>query len=155
MLRFQRQDLHVSVEKNKTIYAVIDTNVLVSALLTKNEDSPTVQVYAAIAEGIIVPLYHRDIIEEYYDVLCRPKFRFSREKILSVIKMIMKYGVEVFPKPTGEILIDMDDLIFYEVAMEKREDNSYLVTGNNKHYPVRDFIVTPAEMMEIVYNQNY
>lgn len=75
--------------------------------------------------------------------------------ILSVIKMIMKYGVEVFPKPTGEILIDMDDLIFYEVAMEKREDNSYLVTGNNKHYPVRDFIVTPAEMMEIVYNQNF
>ena len=43
----------------------------------------------------------------------------------------------------------MDDLIFYEVAMEKRED-AYLVTGNQKHYPVREFIVTPTEMMRIL-----
>ena len=48
------------------------------------------------------------------------------------------------------ILVDMDDLIFYEVVMEKREDDSYLVTGNQKHYPVRDYIVTPAEMMKII-----
>ena len=44
----------------------------------------------------------------------------------------------------------MDDLFFYEVAIETREDDAYLVTGNQKHYPVRDFIVTPAEMMEII-----
>lgn len=47
-------------------------------------------------------------------------------------------------------LLDMDDLVFYEIAMEKRDDGAYLVTGNQKHYPVRDFIVTPAEMMEIL-----
>ena len=63
---------------------------------------------------------------------------------------VKQYGVEVFPQPTGEILVDMDDLIFYEVAMEKREDDAYLVTGNQKHYPIRDFIVTSAEMMEII-----
>ena len=56
----------------------------------------------------------------------------------------------MFPRSTGEILADMDDLVFYEVAMEKREDGAYLVTGNQKHYSVRDFIVTPAEMMEIL-----
>lgn len=132
------------------VYAVIDTNVFVAALLTKNNNSATVKVYEAIAEGLITPLYHKDILDEYAEVLSRPKFRFSKEKIDAVIELIVKYGVEVFPKPTGEILIDMDDLIFYEVAMEKREDDSYLVTGNQKHYPVRDFIVTPAEMMEIL-----
>lgn len=58
--------------------------------------------------------------------------------------------MEVFPQPTGEILVDMEDLVFFEVAMEKREDDAYLVTGNQKHYPIRDFIVTPAEMMEII-----
>ncbi len=47
-------------------------------------------------------------------------------------------------------MIDADDLIFYEVAMEKRDDDAYLVTGNQKHYPIRDFIVTPAEMIEIL-----
>lgn len=34
--------------------------------------------------------------------------------------------------------------------MEKREDDAYLITGNQKYYPVRDFIVTPAEMIEIL-----
>lgn len=132
------------------IYAVIDTNVFVAALLTKNNDSATVKVYDAIADGLITPLYHMDILEEYAEVLSRPKFKFSKERINAVLDMIVKYGVEVFPKPTGEILIDMDDLIFYEVALEKRDDDSYLVTGNQKHYPVRDFIVTPSEMMDIL-----
>lgn len=132
------------------IYAVIDTNVLVAALLTKNNDSATVKVYDAIADGLITPLYHKDILEEYAEVLSRPKFKFSKERINAVLDMIVKYGVEVFLKPTGEILIDMDDLIFYEVALEKRDDDSYLVTGNQKHYPVRDFIVTPSEMMDIL-----
>ena len=63
---------------------------------------------------------------------------------------VRQYGVEVFPQSTGAVLIDMDDLIFYEVAMEKRDDDAYLVTGNQKHYPFRDFIVTPAEMMKII-----
>ena len=61
-----------------------------------------------------------------------------------------QYGIEVFPQSTGEILVDMDDLVFYEVVMEKRDDDAYLVTGNQKHYPIRDFIVTPAEMVEII-----
>ena len=134
------------------VFAVIDTNVFVAALLTKNNDSATVKIYDAIADGQITPLYHKDILDEYAEVLGRPKFKFSKEKIDAVLELIVKYGVEVFPKPTGEILIDMDDLIFYEVAMEKREDDSYLVTGNQKHYPIRDFIVTPAEMLEILNN---
>ncbi len=132
------------------IYAVIDTNVFVAALLTKNNESATVKVYEAIADGVITPLYHKDILREYEEVLSRPKFMFSEKRIKAVLDIIVKYGVEVFPKPTGEILTDMDDLIFYEVAMEKREDDSYLVTGNQKHYPVRDFIVTPTEMIKII-----
>lgn len=132
------------------VYAVIDTNVFVAALLTKNADSATVKVFEAVADGLITPLYHNDILEEYAEVLGRPKFRFSKAKIGTILEMIKKYGIEVFPKPTGEIFIDMDDLIFYEVAMEKRDDDAYLVTGNQKHYPVRDFIVTPSEMIEIL-----
>ena len=60
------------------IYAVIDTNVFVAALLTKSNDSATVKVYDAIADGLITLLYHKDILEEYAEVLSRPKFKFSR-----------------------------------------------------------------------------
>ena len=132
------------------IYAVIDTNVLISALITKNSESSTVKVLEAVLMGDIIPLYHADIIAEYDEVLHRAKFKIDNDTIQLLLNAIVKYGVEVFPQPTGKILIDMDDLIFYEVAMEKREDDAYLVTGNQKHYPIKDFIVTPNEMMEIL-----
>lgn len=131
-------------------YAVIDTNVLLSALLSKNKDSATVRVLNAVFDGIIIPLYHQDILFEYSEVLHREKFHLQEELIQTILESIRQYGIEVFPQPTGAILIDMDDLIFYEVAMDKRDDGSYLVTGNQKHYPLRDFIVTPAEMMAII-----
>lgn len=131
-------------------YAVIDTNVLLSALLSKNEDSATVKVLDAVFAGKIIPLYHQDILAEYNEVLHREKFHLQNRVIQTVLNAVRQYGVEVFPQPTGAILIDMDDLIFYEVAMEKRDSDAYLVTGNQKHYPFRDFIVTPAKMIEII-----
>ncbi len=131
-------------------YAVIDTNVLLSALLSKNEDSATVRVLDAVFEGKIIPLYHQDILVEYYEVFHREKFHLQEEVIQTVLDAIKQYGIPVFPQPTGAVLIDMDDLIFYEVAMEKRDDDAYLVTGNQKHYPFKNFIVTPTEMMKII-----
>lgn len=131
-------------------YAVIDTNVLLSALLSKNEASATVKVLEAVFEGKIIPLYHQDILVEYDEVLHREKFCLHEEAIRTVLDAVRQYGVEVFPQPTGAVLIDMDDLVFYEVAMEKRDDDAYLVTGNRKHYPFKDFIITPAEMMAII-----
>ena len=130
--------------------AVVDTNVLVSALLSKKSDTATVQVFRAMLQGRFTPLYHQEILDEYTEVFHRPKFHLTEDVIQTVMGAIKQYGIEVFPQPTGEILVDMDDLIFYEVAMEKREDSAYLVTGNQKHYPVKDFIVTPSEMMDIL-----
>lgn len=135
-------------------YAVIDTNVLISALLSKNEDSATVKVLDAVFDGTIIPLYHKEILDEYEQVLHRSKFHLREETIRTVLNAVRLYGLEVFPQPTGEILIDMDDLIFYEVAMEKRNDDAYLVTGNQRHYPLKHFIVTPAEMMKMIEASN-
>lgn len=132
-------------------YAVIDTNVFVSALLTKNGDAATAKVLRSVLNCRIIPVYHKNILDEYEEVLSREKFHLKKETIQIVLNAVRQFGVKVDqPSPTGEILTDVDDLIFYEVAMEKREEGSYLVTGNLKHYPVRRFIVTPAEMMDIL-----
>ena len=131
-------------------YAVFDTNVFVSALLTKRPDSATAKVVDAIATGEIVPLYSREILDEYNDVLHRGKFAFSEERIFAVLRVIKSFGIEVSPSSTGEPLPDMDDIIFYDVVMEKREDDAYLITGNIKHFPARRYIVTPAEMVELL-----
>lgn len=131
-------------------YAVFDTNVLVSSLLTKRKDSATALVVDAISSGDIVPLYNQEILEEYQEVLHRDKFPFSDLSIQRILKMIKEFGLAVSPDPTGEELPDMDDLVFYEVVMEKRTDDAYLITGNLKHFPSREYIVTPAEMLMIL-----
>lgn len=53
--------------------AVVDINVIVSALLSKKEDAATVQVFRAMLGGRFTPLYHEDILDEYEEVLHRPK----------------------------------------------------------------------------------
>lgn len=131
-------------------YAVIDTNVLLSALLSKKSDTATVKIFRAVMEGKIIPLLHEDIIAEYTDVLSRPKFHLDARTIQIVLQAIQDYGININPPPTGEVLIDPDDLIFYEAAMAQQKNGAYLVTGNLKHYPDCDFIVTPAEMIEII-----
>ena len=130
--------------------AVIDTNVIIAALLSKNADAATIKVLDAVFDGRIIPLYHQDILAEYEEVLHRQKFHLKEETIQVVLTAILQYGIEIFPQPTGKTLIDMDDLIFYEVAMEKQNDKAYLVTGNKKHYPTEDFIITPSEMIDIL-----
>jgi predicted nucleic acid-binding protein len=84
--------------------AVVDTNVIVSALLSKKDDAATVQVFRAMLEGQFIPLYHEEILTEYEDVLRRPKFHLSEDMIRTVISSVKRYGIEVFPQPTGDIM---------------------------------------------------
>ena len=60
-------------------YAVIDTNVIVSALLKWNS-VPGV-VLQAVFNGFVVPVFNDEILNEYRNVLNRPKFGFSSEQL--------------------------------------------------------------------------
>lgn len=134
-------------------YAVIDTNVLVSALLSSHNDAATVQVVDKIFSEDIIPLYSTEIINEYDNVLHRKKFNFSEETINVLLSVIEQNGVLVEPNASGEILPDMKDLPFYEVVLEKQDDDAYLVTGNMKHFPQKPFVITPNQLLEIL-NKN-
>jgi putative PIN family toxin of toxin-antitoxin system len=133
-----------------TCYAVIDTNVLVSALLSSHDDAATVQVVGKLFSGEVIPLFSDEILNEYGEVLRRPKFRFSEDMVSRLLQTIEKYGEHIVPTPTGELLPDMKDLPFYEVVVEKQEDDAYLVTGNMKHFPAKPFIVTAKEFLDIL-----
>lgn len=131
-------------------YAVIDTNVLVSALLSSKDDTATVQVFAKVISGEIIPVYSNVITKEYREVLSRKKFGFSAEMIEYLLSAVEKYGILVDPSPSGITLPDMKDVPFYQVVLEKRDDNAYLVTGNIKHFPKEPYIVTPRELLDIL-----
>lgn len=121
---------------------VIDTNVLISALLSKHSDAATVQVLNAVFDGTIIPVFNDEILAEYDNVLHRPKFKFSDTNIQLLLDTIKTYGVFAKQLITNEILPDPKDLVFYEVVMAKQDENAYLVTGNSKHFPKKPFIVT-------------
>lgn len=130
------------------IHAVIDTNVLVSALLSKSDTSINRQLISCILEGKIITLYHSDIITEYQEVLSRDKFRFAPELVEAMISIIKEHGIDSERIPYDAIMPDEDDRIFYEVTLSK--EDAYLVTGNQKHFPKTPVVVTPAEMLAII-----
>lgn len=133
------------------IYAVIDTNVIVSASLTRNVESATLRVIEAFLRDRIVPLYNIEIINEYKDVLGRAKFRFTSGIVDYFINAILEKGISAERVSSGETFPDLDDAVFYEVALSK--EGAYLVTGNIKHFPRQPIVVTPAEMMDILQSQ--
>lgn len=133
-------------------YAVIDTNVLVSAQL--KEASIPGQILKEALDGRIVPLLHPDIIAEYEEVLSRKKFKFSPDAVKVLIDRLKKRGIELKATGIADDVNDPKDVIFYQVIMEGREkyDDAYLVTGNIADFPLKVFVVTPREMLEIMEN---
>lgn len=123
-------------------YAVIDTNVLVSAMLRWN--SIPGNVMELVFDGLIVSVLNEQIVKEYREVLARPKFHFTEEIICSVLDNIQSKGIYVDAEELDIELPDSKDKVFYEVVMEKRKiEDAYLVTGNIRHFPTKPFIVTP------------
>ncbi len=131
-------------------YAVIDTNVLVSAALNW-ESVPGSIIELAFNTGIIIPVLNDRILDEYRQVLLRPRFHLDQKTVDSIIHSIRQYAVCVEGEASAIELPDEKDRVFYEVVMEERQDeDAYLVTGNIKHFPVERFIVTPRQMLNII-----
>ncbi len=130
-------------------YVVIDTNVLVSAMLKWDSVPGSLMELAFV--GPIIPILNDTIVKEYREVLGRPKFHLTDEIINDVIGTIENAGLFVDAETLDVELPDQKDRVFYEVVMEERkEENAYLVTGNIKHFPEKPFIVTPRQMLDII-----
>ena len=130
------------------IYAVVDTNVLVSSFISKNPSSPTKKIVQMMLEGLVTPLYDESIIAEYNEVLRRSKFHLVRAEIDSIILYIQENGIHTSRTPFSEYMPDESDRVFYEITLSV--EDSFLVTGNLKHYPKEPRVVTPAEFLDIV-----
>lgn len=132
-------------------YAVIDTNVVVSAML--KADSMPALVLKEVLVGNICLLLNQEILDEYLEVLSRKKFHFSVETVINLVREIKKRAIFIDAMPTDESMPDPDDAVFYEIVMEARkETDAYLVTGNRKHFPEKPYVVTPKEMIDIINN---
>ena len=133
------------------VYAVIDTNVIVSSLLTKHHDSATVRVMDAVYSGKVVPLLNEEIVSEYRDVLHRRRLGLDAEKCDFIISLISDLGIAIERIKSDIQMTDEKDRVFYEIALAGMEmGTSKLLTGNIKHYPEVDFVVTPSQFCEMM-----
>lgn len=133
----------------KKYFAVIDTNVVVSSFLKR--DSIPDAIVTMCLNGPIIPLFNEEILIEYHDVLLRNKFGFEEKTVKTFIDEMMKRGVFFARTQTGEPFEDEDDVVFYEIVLTARNaTDAYLVTGNKKHFPIKPFVVTTREMLEII-----
>ena len=130
-------------------YAVLDTNVIVSAMLRWRSVPGSVLEFAF--DGVIIPVLNEEIVAEYRKVLMRPKFHLTEEIVETVIDGIVERGVFVDADTFEWDFPDIKDKVFYEVVMEERKsEDAYLVTGNLRHFPVEPFVVTPRQMLDII-----
>ena len=90
------------------------------------------------------------MLAEYREVLARPKFGLEKETIEAVVAELLNHSLNVDAPPSGVVLPDPKNIVFYNVVLAKRDDGAYLVTGNIKHFPACSFVVTPREFLDIV-----
>lgn len=130
------------------IYTVIDTNVIVSALITHNQSAATVAVLDHLIKGDIIPVYNDEILNEYDEVLHRPKFKLSHSDIRALLIYIKEVGISVNRLKYDGKMPEEKDRPFYEVSLSK--EDSFLVTGNIKHFPSTPMVVSPSELIIIL-----
>ena len=99
-------------------FAVIDTNVLVSAAM-KPESVPG-KVLELVLDGLIIPIFNKAIMKEYRNVLLRPKFAFSEQIVTDILNEMSDRGICVDAERLTVDLPDPKDIVFYHSACESK-----------------------------------
>ena len=132
-------------------YVVIDTNVLVSALLNINSNPGSVLL--SVFKGEAIPLLNTEILAEYQSVLARKKFHFPAELVDIVIRRLIECGLNISTIAPAEYseVIDPKDRCFFAVTMIGRQtEDALLVTGNIRHFPSKPFVMTPSQFVKLM-----
>jgi uncharacterized protein len=130
------------------IRAVIDTNVLVSGLLSPAGNEALIVL--AIHQGFVRPCLSEAIIAEYAAVLARPKFAFPPEEIEAVLAMLRGKGEIFRPEEFPVVSPDPADTKFLHCAQAARAD--FVVTGNKRDFPDGSYgsarVVSAGELLD-------
>ena len=133
---------------------IIDTNIIVSVLISHKKESSTYKVLELVFNKDINSYYSDEILSEYKDVLNRDKFNFDKKMINEFIKefintsKLIKLGNNKNDNFDISNIIDKKDIPFYKLSTCGNINNCYLITGNKKHFPKSDYILTPSEFLE-------
>lgn len=127
---------------------VLDTNVLVSALL-KPYSKPASILNLILSQKLSLCCDAR-ILQEYREVLARPKFEFPENQTRMLVDHMWNIAEKVTPSIVVDYLADLDDAIFLEVAISAKA--LFLITGNIKDFGTKKHasveILTPDTFLK-------
>ena len=115
-------------KEKAALKVVLDTNILISALLFRGKLSRVVDLWK---EGRVVPVISKETFQEFKAVLEYPKFRLSKDEIKTIIEEeVLSFFeiVEVTDEVKG-ICTDPDDDKFIACAIAASAD--FIVTGDS------------------------
>jgi putative PIN family toxin of toxin-antitoxin system len=129
------------------IRAVIDTNVLISGLLSPSGNEALILL--AVRQGLLHPCFSEDILTEYRNVLARPKFGFPPDEIAALLAMFRNNGKLVQPAGSTFVSPDPADTKFLHCAQAGQAE--FIVTGNKRDFPDAPYgqtqVVNAAELL--------
>lgn len=132
--------------------AVLDTNVLVSGLITKG--GTCAQIVDLLLEEAFDACVDGRVLQEYEAVLPRPKFRIRPARVDITLDYLRDEAEVVSPMPLAIELPHDSDLPFLEVAAQAR---AVLVTGNPRHFPedrrTGVTVLSPREFLDLLSRQ--
>jgi len=130
------------------VLVVLDTNVLISALITPFGNAA--RILDMVIRGDLRILYDDRVISEYREVLLRPKFGFAISDVDTLLDYFETEGIKITPSLINEPLVARDDIQFLEVAISGMADA--LITGNKRHFKLKSRrrlkIMTPEEFLK-------
>ena len=111
----------------RTIKVILDTNIWISFLITKNFNS----IDKLIDEGKVKLIFSEELIEEFITVVKRPKFDkyFTNSDIIAIINLFNTYGKLVKVSTNNTECRDLKDNFLLNLAIDSKAD--YLVTGDS------------------------
>jgi putative PIN family toxin of toxin-antitoxin system len=132
------------------VLIVLDTNVLVSALITPFGNAA--RILDMVIRGDLRLLYDDRIISEFREVLLRPKFGFAPGDVETLLDYFETDSVKITPSLINEPLVAKDDIPFLEVAISGKAD--VLITGNRRHFQTKSKrslkIMSPEEFLKFL-----
>ena len=124
---------------------VLDTNIIVSS--AKSPHGKPKQIMTLFADSEIDLYYSLEILDEYREVLSRARLKIPEEIQTEYLDIIKAHGILIEPSISSNPPFDDEsDRIFYDTA---KEVGAVLITGNMKHYPQENFIMTPSDYVNL------
>jgi putative PIN family toxin of toxin-antitoxin system len=128
---------------------VLDTNVLVSGLMTR--EGTCAIILNLLSDDRITAVLDDRIADEYRRVCAEPRLRLDAGSVRNFLRFLNECAENVTAMPLKADLPDPDDLPFLEVAAEA---HAVLVTGNKRHFPGKAAgavqVVSPREFLELL-----